>query len=141
MRRTAIYMELTCLCNCVMIHNNWIDRILWKVNLIYSPSQYLMTSKTANGSPMKAMLIWCDATAIWQWRKTHILSINDLLTHVTVSNGKVIIAKSSMINSYYRVFAKAIRILTMGGSHFCYHGGSLAVMSLPSLLTHPTLLS
>ena len=36
--RTAIHMELTCLCN----DPQQIDRILWKVDLIYSPSQYLM---------------------------------------------------------------------------------------------------
>ena len=42
MRRTAIYMELTCLCN----GPQQLDRNLWKVDLVYSPSQNLMTFKT-----------------------------------------------------------------------------------------------
>ena len=50
MRRTAIYMELTSLCN----DPQQPDRILWKFGLdLHSPSQYLMTFK-ADGQTSKA---------------------------------------------------------------------------------------
>ena len=47
---------------------------------------------------MKKRLIGCNITEIWQWQKTHMLSINGLLTCVAVKNDKiVIIAKTNLI--------------------------------------------
>ena len=47
---------------------------------------------------MKKMLIGCDATATWKWQKTHMLSINGLLTCAAVENVKIAItAKDSIL--------------------------------------------